>query len=80
MFSLYDQQTGEYKATGLNSKTKEEAINDGMDLIYGQECGLSKKDLDKVHSSTLREKELLLMSHDIIVEEHGQEKDEELLF
>jgi len=77
MFSLFDKQTGDYKSTGLNSKTKEEAINDGMDLIYGSESGLSKKDLKTAHSSTLKEKELLLMSHDIIVDEHGEEIIEE---
>ena len=76
MFSLFDEQTGDYKSTGLNSTTKEEAINDGIDFIYGEGCGLSKKDLKTVHSSTLREKELLLMSHDIIVEEHEEEKEE----
>lgn len=68
-YSLF--QDGDYLATGLNSKTKEEAVNEGVEFIIGEDNEFSSAEQKKIRKMTLEDKELFLAwCRDIVVEEH----------
>lgn len=68
-------QEGSYLETGKNSKTKKEAINDGIDYLTSDG---SCSNPSKLKRMSLGDKELYLnMSGGITVEEHGERLPEE---
>lgn len=68
-YSLF--QEGDYLATGLNSKTKEEAVNQGVEFIIGEDNEFSSAEQKKIREMPLGDKELFLAGcRDIVVEEH----------
>lgn len=69
-FSLF--QEGSYLATGLNSPSKKEAINAGIDYVKIDSTAPSR-----LERMSLKDKEDYLGGMGIIVDEHEEKMDEE---
>lgn len=74
MYSIFDKQTGCYLHSGRNSKTKKEAIDGAIEFLYadGGVCAPSA-----IRRLGYVKKEGLINSHDLIVDEHKEEIDED---
>lgn len=67
MHSIFDKDKGDYLYTGLNSPSKKEAINDGIEFVLS-DGGTSAPSL--VRRFSYVNKEHYLNGHNLIVEEH----------
>ena len=72
MFSLFDGT--DYLNTGLNSATKEECVNAGIDFYYDfyedNEPGQKLYDVLSKTATIEQKENMLLSGFDVIVEEH----------
>lgn len=75
MYSIFDKDKGDYLYTGLNSSSKKEAINDGIEFILS-DGGTSAPSLIKRLSYA--NKEQYLNGHNLIVEEHSERLPDEM--
>lgn len=73
-YSLYDKQTDRYLSIGLNSTSKEEAIEDGIEYILSE----PGEDDDEIKKMNLEDKESFLNSSEIEVEGHDMPHEDEL--
>lgn len=70
LYSLFDKDKGDYLNTGLNSKTRKEAINDGIDFILS-DGGTSN--VSEIKRMSLKIKEMYLAGHNLFVDVHTEE-------
>lgn len=71
LYSVYDEQTGQYLNTGRNSATRDEAINDAFEYYIGA-GELSSEDMETVKKYDLKAKESLLVGVELVIEEHEE--------
>ncbi|MBP7845849.1 MAG: hypothetical protein KA007_00225 [Candidatus Pacebacteria bacterium] len=68
-YSIYDKQTGCLLETGLNSKSKKEAINECIDYLIGSNSFTAPS---RIKRMSLKHKEAEINTHDFFVEEHKE--------
>lgn len=73
-FSVFDTDTKDYLHSGRNSKTKKEAINDGVEFILG---GGDIMNPSQIRRMSLKRKEVFLRAERLIVEEHDEKIPDE---
>jgi len=76
-YSIYDKQCGRYLGTGLNSQTRQIAIQEGINYILSDLDDTVYEDDDKIRQSSYREKEQFLEGHELIIEESPKQFPEE---
>lgn len=74
LYSIYDLETKRHLSTGLNSPSKKDAINDGIDYILSD--GGSEAP-SKIKRMSLVNKQSYLEGHNLIVEEHAERLSED---
>jgi hypothetical protein len=74
-YSAWDKQCGRYMATGLNSETKEECMEDVF--IYLIEDDGTQEDEENFSQMTNEEKEDFILANEIEIEEHKEKIEEE---
>lgn len=73
-FSIFDSETGCHLHTGLNSKNRKDAINDGVDYILS-DGGTEAP--SRVKRMNLKDKEGYLAGHNLTIEEHTKRLPDE---
>lgn len=74
MYSLFDRDKNDYLNTGLNSPSKKEAINDGINFILSDGGNSRPSEIKRL---SLKSKEMYLAGHNLFVEEHEEKLPDE---
>ncbi len=77
MYSLFDRDKGDYLNTGLNSKTRKQAINDGIEFLLS-DGGCERP--SQIRRLSLDSKEAYLRGNDLFLEEHSEKLPDEFDF
>jgi len=67
-YRLYDKQTGGYLATGYNSTSLNELIEDYLEYISN---GLEDEDIDKINNMRKKDKLSFIESNNFIIEKNN---------